>query len=75
MAFDIDKWITKSKAVWGAILAMLVAILPNFGISFTADDSALLSQTADVVLQAALMLFTVYGRYSASTNVTFLPGK
>ncbi len=59
-----------SKTVWGVVLIALPQILPLLGISFTADDTSLLTTTGDQVFQAIGALIVVWGRWSASTKLS-----
>ena len=64
-----EKFFLKSKTIIGAVLTFLVVLLPNMGINFTADDSALVSNLADQIIVAATTGLTVYGRFTANTKV------
>ena len=59
-----------SKTVWGVVLIALPQILPLLGISFTADDTSLLTTTGDQVFQAIGGLIVVWGRWSATTKLS-----
>jgi uncharacterized membrane protein len=65
-----NKFILKSKTILGAILTFAIAILPQFGISFTGDDAALFARGIDQLAILATTAFTVYGRVAANTKVT-----
>ena len=68
-----SKWALQSKTILGALLAMLVVILPTMGISFTADDSALFSALLDKILEVGGLALAIWGRFTASSDVTVLP--
>lgn len=58
-----------SKTVWGIILISVPQLLPLFGITFTADDTAMLGDTGDKVFQAVGALLALYGRFAAKTTL------
>lgn len=59
----------KSKTVVSALLAMLVVVLPVVGVNFTADDSALISQGVDKIIEFLLLTTALYGRVTASQQI------
>lgn len=65
-----DKFLLKSKTIIGILLTAFVALAPQFGINFTADDSALISQSVDAIIQAVTLTFAAYGRIAAKDKVT-----
>ena len=64
-----DKFVLKSKTVIGALLTFLLVVLPNFGVNFTADDSALISELVDQALITITTAFTIYGRFVADGSI------
>jgi len=67
-----NKFILKSKTILGAILTFAIAILPQFGVSFTGEDAALISAGIDQLAILATTALTVYGRFAAKTTVSAL---
>ena len=61
----MDKFFLKSKTILGLILSVLPALLPALGISFGADDVALVNSTVDALIQGIGALVAVYGRFAA----------
>jgi uncharacterized membrane protein (DUF441 family) len=57
--------LVKSKTILGIVLTALISLLPQFGISFTADDSAMITGAWDAVIQALTLGFAFYGRVVA----------
>lgn len=66
----MDKWFAKSKTIWGLVIAFLVTILPEMGISFTEDDGALFTSMFDMVLEVISLGFAAYGRFVATEPLT-----
>ena len=66
---NTEKAIYKSKTIIGAVLTFLVVLLPQLGISFTADDSAMFSQLVDQICIVITSAFTIYGRFTADSKV------
>ena len=58
----MNKFILKSKTVIGALVAAAPSIAVLFGITLTEDDSAMITTTADAVIQLMGAAFAVYGR-------------
>lgn len=67
-----NKFILKSKTILGAILTFAIATLPQFGVSFTGEDAALISTGIDQLAILATTALTVYGRFVAKTTVSAL---
>ena len=57
-----DKFILKSKTVVGALVAAAPAIAVMFGVTFTEDDRALVSDAADAVIQLLGAGYAIFGR-------------
>jgi len=55
----------KSKTILGIMVTFLVALLPQFGITFTGEDGALITQAWDAVVQAITLSVAFYGRVVA----------
>ena len=61
----MDKFFLKSKTIIGIIVSILPALLPQFGLSFSAEDGALINTTVDQLIQAAGAVLAMYGRFAA----------
>lgn len=65
---DMNKFFLKSKTVWGVIL-MLLPVLPAIGaaVGFTVgtEDTALITEAGDALLQSIGAVLTLYGRHKA----------
>lgn len=64
------KKLAKSKTILGIALTALVALAPQFGFSFSEDESQLVSQAWDAVIQAVTLSFAFYGRIVAKGPIT-----
>lgn len=69
-----SKIFLKSKTIWGVVIAALPALLPALGVSFSADDTHMISQLGDAVFQAVGLAFAAYGRFVAKTSVSVTGG-
>lgn len=65
----MDKFPLKSKTILAAILAGAVTLLPYVGISFGADDSALITEAFDKGLALFALVMTIYGRIDIGKKV------
>lgn len=65
----MDKFPLKSKTILGGLLAAAVAILPYFGISFGADEAALVTEGIDKSLALLALFLTLKGRYDVGKKV------
>ncbi len=70
----MDKFFLKSKTIIGIVVSILPTLLPELGVSFTAEDGALINQSVDSVIQGAGAVLAVWGRFMAG-GVTLAPGK
>lgn len=70
MTDNQPKWALTSKTIAGAVIALLVTLLPMFGLTFTADDAALFNTTVDQALQVAGSILAIYGRFTATQTLT-----
>ena len=70
---DSPKWFLKSKTIIGLVISVLPALLPALGISFSVDDSQLVSGTLDGVIQGIGGVLALYGRFVAKAPVTAAP--
>ncbi len=61
----MDRFFLKSKTIIGIIVSILPALLPQLGLSFSAEDGALINTSVDQVIQAFGALIAVYGRFAA----------
>ena len=59
------KFFLKSKTIIGIIVSILPALLPQIGLSFSAEDGALINSTVDIIIQAAGAILATYGRFAA----------
>ena len=64
------KWFLKSKTIWGVIISIIPTLLPAFGVSFSADDVALVSSFGDTVMQTVGAILAIYGRVKAKDTLT-----
>ena len=65
----MNKYVLKSKTIIGALIALLPAISVLTGITFTEDDTVMINQTADAVIQVIGGAFAIYGRVVAQGKV------
>ena len=47
----MDKFILKSKTIWGALIIALTVILPELGVSFNPGDAGLFNELFDSLIQ------------------------
>lgn len=59
------KFFLKSKTIIGIIVSMLPVLLPEFGVSFSTDDAALINKNVDLIVQAIGASLATYGRFAA----------
>lgn len=75
---DTTKFILKSKTMIGAILIFLSLVAPVLGFEFTETDANTLSGTIaamlDTIMQVVGLLMVVWGRFTAETVITIVPG-
>lgn len=64
-----QKHILKSKTILAAIVAFATAVLPTAGVSFTAEDGALITGAWDQIIIAVSAVVAAYGRVTAKTQV------
>lgn len=64
-----SKFILKSKTVVGSLVAAMPALAVMFGWTFTEDDSALVSNAADALIQVLGAAYAVYGRIVAKDDI------
>lgn len=73
-----NKFVGKSKTIIGAILVFLSMLAPAIGVDFTAGEAdSLTSQLTSLIDQgigAVGLVMIVWGRFSAKTKLTVLPG-
>jgi hypothetical protein len=65
----MNKFILKSKTVIGALIALLPAISVLTGVTFTEDDTVMINQTADAIIQVIGGVFAIYGRVVSKGKV------
>ena len=64
-----SKFILKSKTIIGALVAAAPALAVMFGWTFTEDDSALVSNAADAMIQVLGAAYAIYGRIVAEGKI------
>ena len=69
----MEKFFLQSKTVAGILLTAFVALAPQFGLSFTNDDSALVSSLVDALIQAATLALALFGRFKATSTLKVKP--
>ena len=57
-----NKFILKSKTILGLLVTAAPMIAMLFGWTMTEDDSAMITQTADSIIQTMGLVFAAYGR-------------
>lgn len=57
-----DKFLLKSKTIIGSLVAAAPAVAVMLGINLTDDDSALISNAADALIQLLGAGYAIYGR-------------
>lgn len=70
----MDKFFLKSRTVIAILLTAFVALAPELGISFSEDDSALVSDVVDAIIQAVTLAAALVGRFLADRPLTVRPG-
>lgn len=65
-----NKIFLKSKTIWGVLIAALPALLPALGVTFSADDTHMISQLGDAIFQTAGLAIAAYGRFVAKTSLS-----
>ena len=68
----MNKFFLKSKTIIGVIVSILPVLLPELGVSFSAEDGQLINRFVDLVVQTAGAGMAVYGRFDAG-GVTLRP--
>ena len=65
------KFFLKSKTVIGIAVPVVFQLLPMFGVSLTGDDTALISQFVDGLMQLGGLGLALYGRFVAKEPLKF----
>ena len=65
MSDQAEKFFLKSKTIWGVVVMAMPALLPVFGVTLGATETALITETGDKVMTAIGALIAVYGRFKA----------
>lgn len=68
----MEKNFLGSKTIWGTVIAVVPTLAPLIGISFSAEDAAMVSNSIDAIITAVGGLLAIYGRIKATTSLTFL---
>ncbi len=67
-----EKFFLQSRTIIAAILMLVVQLGPLIGVSFGADDAAVVTEQIDAIITSALALIAMWGRVKAeSTLVLF----
>ena len=66
-----EKFILKSKTVWGIIITVLPQLALLFGVDFTADDAKELNDLALELVSVGGLILTAVGRFTAKNGLTF----
>jgi uncharacterized membrane protein len=65
----MNKFFLKSKTIIGALVTMAPTIATLFGFTFTENDSVMISQVADGIIQILGAALVVYGRLNAKEKL------
>ncbi|MDC0600101.1 hypothetical protein OAO65_02205 [Flavobacteriales bacterium] len=65
----MNKFFLKSKTIMGALVTLAPTIAVLFGYTLTEDDSAMITQTADAIIQLIGAALVVYGRVTAKEKL------
>ena len=68
-----QKWAIRSKTIVGALVAFLIAVGPQFGITFGTDEAAIVNEFVDSLLAFLALALTYVGRRDARDDLTLLP--
>ena len=68
-----QKWAIRSKTIVGALVAFLIAVGPQFGITFGTDEAAIVNEFVDSLLAFLALALTYTGRRDARDDITLLP--
>ena len=68
-----QKWAIRSKTIVGALVAFLIAVGPQFGITFGTDEAAIVNEFVDALLAFLALALTYVGRRDARDDLTLLP--
>ncbi len=68
----MEKNFLASKTIQGIFITVLPIILPLIGISFSAEDGAMLSQNIDAIISALGAIYAFYGRMKATVDIKLL---
>lgn len=66
-----SKIVSKSKTIWGLILATLAMWAPELGLDFTGEDATFLQEAWNEILATGFAAYAAYGRIVADTKVRF----
>ena len=68
-----QKWAIRSKTIVGALVAFLIAVGPQFGITFGTDEAAIVNEFVDALIAFLALALTYTGRRDARDDITLLP--
>lgn len=59
----MNKFILKSKTIIGLLVSAIPTLAVLFGINISEDDTVMIAQTADSVIQLMGLVYAAYGRF------------
>ena len=65
----MNKFFLKSKTIMGALVTLAPTIAVLFGYTMTEDDSAMITETGDAIIQLIGAALVVYGRVTAEEKL------
>ncbi len=65
----MDKFFLKSKTIIGVLMMLITNLGPFIGISFGAEDAAMVSANIDAIITAVGALLATWGRATANTSI------
>lgn len=67
----MNKFFLKSKTIIGLIVALIPQVAIITGFTLTPDDSAMITQASDTIIQLIGFSLSVYGRVVAKDKIVF----
>ena len=65
----MNKFVLKSKTILGILIMVAPVLAKEFGFTLTADGTAMITQSADSIIQLLGAVLGVYGRIKAKGGV------
>jgi len=65
----VNKFFLKSKTIIGALVTLAPTVAVLFGYTMTEDDSVMITETADAIIQLIGAALVVYGRVKAEEKL------